>query len=832
MFVRGVWKASVCALALSAFAVAPAAEATVGHRFSGQFAGGQLAGPSGVAIDQTTGSVFVADQNNGLIQKFNATGDFLANWSGSATPASAFFAPAQVATDAAGMSVYVADQFNNAVDRFDGSGVYQDQLDPAATNATVFNDPQGVAVDPANGDVYVADTGNGVVERFDASGVYQDEFGAGELSGPTSLAVDSSHDVYVLDSGNARVVEYIGEVLSVTIDNDSPTAVAVDPTTSHLYVGEADPAGYRVTEYASDNTRLSSFGSGHIGSSAGIAVNAAANRVYVADQQNSVVATFNAVTLPTVSTTPGATEVDANDATVAGTVNPEGVAGTTTYRFDYGLDTNYGASTPDTDTGGGSADVPAGATLTGLTPGTTYHFRVVASNSQGSITGADETFTTSAGQVAVDVQPPFASVLTTTTATLNGTLNPNGADVTYHFEYGPTTGYGTSTPDADGGAATGEAPVMQPVTGLQPGTIYHFRLVADNGVGGTVQGADATFVTASGTAPSASNVTSNSAVLNAVLPPTPLMSGSYHFEYGTDTGYGTSTSETSFVSQPAASPVVGNVVGLAPGTEYHFRLVATIIGQTVSSDDATFTTVPAPAVVTSPVTGLAPTAVTLNASADTHGFVGTVTFAVTSPDSPYAVTTSAGSLAASNGPQTASVSLAGLPPSADYVVRASATVAGTTTWGSQVAFSTPSLPPFAPPPPSPPTFTNPYGCAEPLTVDCAVSNTIGLAGPPAPSNAFTVTGVLVKGSTATVSVKVPGPGSLRAAATNVSPTQKTIGRASTAKLTVHLNKAGRRALAKTHNKKLAVALRVTFTPAGGRAASQVRTVTFRRGGTR
>jgi hypothetical protein len=91
-----------------------------------------------------------------------------------------------------------------------------------------------------------------------------------------------------------------------------------------------------------------------------------------------------------------------------------------------------------------------------------------------------------------------ATAVGSTTATLNGTVNPNGAATTYHFEYGPTTAYGTSIPVPNGSAGSGSSAVAESanVTGLTASTLYHFRLVATNS-GGTTNGADASFTTTS-----------------------------------------------------------------------------------------------------------------------------------------------------------------------------------------------------------------------------------------------------------------------------------------------------------------------------------------------
>ena len=81
-------------------------------------------------------------------------------------------------------------------------------------------------------------------------------------------------------------------------------------------------------------------------------------------------------------------------------------------------------------------------------------------------------------------------------ATLNGTVNPNGAATTYRFEYGTTTSYGESVPAVGGSAGSGTSAVSVNATAerLEPGTTYHFRLVASNG-GGTTYGSDQTFHT-------------------------------------------------------------------------------------------------------------------------------------------------------------------------------------------------------------------------------------------------------------------------------------------------------------------------------------------------
>lgn len=78
-------------------------------------------------------------------------------------------------------------------------------------------------------------------------------------------------------------------------------------------------------------------------------------------------------------------------------------------------------------------------------------------------------------------------------ATLTGTVNPNGSDASYYFQYGPTAAYGGQTAIADAGAGTKKLVISLSVAGLQPLTLYHFRLVAVNAAGVSF-GADKTLL--------------------------------------------------------------------------------------------------------------------------------------------------------------------------------------------------------------------------------------------------------------------------------------------------------------------------------------------------
>ena len=193
---------------------------------------------------------------------------------------------------------------------------------------------------------------------------------------------------------------------------------------------------------------------------------------------------------PVVATSP-ATAVTASAATLNGTVNPDGQA--TTYRFEYGTTTAYGNQTPPQDAGAGTGAQNVSAQVSGLSPSTVYHYRVVATNATGTSVSGDATFTTAAPQAPAATTRP-ATAVSAIAATLNGTVNPNGQPTTYRFEYGTTTAYGSQTPQQDAGAGTAAQTVSATVANLAPSTLYHFRLTATNPTG-TTSGADATFTT-------------------------------------------------------------------------------------------------------------------------------------------------------------------------------------------------------------------------------------------------------------------------------------------------------------------------------------------------
>jgi hypothetical protein len=194
--------------------------------------------------------------------------------------------------------------------------------------------------------------------------------------------------------------------------------------------------------------------------------------------------------LPPVASTDAATGVTETSATLHGTVNPDSLA--TTYHFEYGTTTAYGSSTVSQSAGSGSSAQAESAGISGLKPGTTYHFRIVATNAVGTSVGVDQTFTTPKGGPVVTTGP--AQGVGAKSATLTGSVTPGGSSTTYQFQYGTSKKYGKSTTTHSAGSGTSKVNVRFRVTGLRPGAIYHYRLVATN-ANGKATGKDRTFKT-------------------------------------------------------------------------------------------------------------------------------------------------------------------------------------------------------------------------------------------------------------------------------------------------------------------------------------------------
>jgi phosphodiesterase/alkaline phosphatase D-like protein len=168
----------------------------------------------------------------------------------------------------------------------------------------------------------------------------------------------------------------------------------------------------------------------------------------------------------------------------------------TFYYYQYGTSsTSYGGNAPSiqgVNAGSGLEAVPAPIGISGLVPATTYHYRLLATNAEGTIPSPDETFTT-APSTPPTVSTGGASNVTLTTATVAGTINPEGLETSYELDLGSDTTYGTSIYGEAGSAST-PTEVTVSLQNLAPNSTYHYLMVAINS-DGRAHGSDRTFTT-------------------------------------------------------------------------------------------------------------------------------------------------------------------------------------------------------------------------------------------------------------------------------------------------------------------------------------------------
>ncbi len=607
------------------------------HRFLSTASGSSeapapLAGPIGLAVDNSgganVGDSYVADSGNNVIDRFDSSGPYLCQITGAgssstspsecdpggtATVHGSLVTPFGLAVDPADGSLYAADLGHGVVDKFDhsgnvvsgfGTGGQISGADIAAGqvgspgNGNSF-DPTGVAVDPGTGDLYVADNPNAVIDVFSSAGAYKRQFPS--IGSAWTLAMDTQGNLLVANT--AEVVAYVAATGlpnpsfgsgTGQLDARGSTGVTVDRTNGDLYVADRE----YIAAYDAAGNQMETFGAGNLGFAIGVAIDETSGYLYAADNAFGDFAIFSQITVPDAMVTP-VTSQTPTSVTLNGHVDTAGAGPITECKFEFGTTDAYGESVPCAPPVPLATATDVSADLSGLAAPNTYHYRLVVANSTGANVGKDQTVTVLPFEPTID-STGYSNV-SQSSATLEAQIKPGFGLTVYRFQYGTSSSYGEQTYPGDSiGSDNTDHLASTEITGLAPGVTYHFRALATNFIG-TVTGPDQTFTShspASISSTSVSAISRTSATLGAVIAPG-FSPTTYHFEYGTTTAYGMSTPQSGSIgADDSAHPASAAVAGLAPGTTYHYRVVATNAVGVSEGPDQEFTT-EAPSVVPS-----------------------------------------------------------------------------------------------------------------------------------------------------------------------------------------------------------------------------------------
>jgi hypothetical protein len=454
---------------------------------------GQLSAPGGIATN-SSGDVWVADRENDRIEQFEPQGEFIRSVDGAGNGVGALLGPFAVATDG-NSNVWVANTGRNNVVQFSSTGVFVRAF--GESGAGSLSQPAAIDVDRRNGNVWVADTGHDRVVAFNSSGVFLRQFGstgagAGQFSGPRGIVVNPEGDVWVADTGNNRLemfsedgqfLRQVGSKGSGAGQFQAPTQIATPtqiPYDPKRPIWVADTGNHRLQQFSNTGDYVTQLGSqgtgeGQLEGPKGVAVDSK-GFIWAADNTTSKLSNWGALAFNTEA----ATGIKTGQANLRGKIDPNGTE--TTYQFEYGKTTSYGTKIPASpqSVGSGTKWISVNELITGLLPSTTYHYRLAVSNGKETVQGRDRQVTTIDTRPASAVEP--ATQVLQHSAMLNGTVNPQGIGTRYSFEYGPTTSYGSvaAVPAPYVGSGTSPVAVSVPVTGLEYGTTYHYRITATN----------------------------------------------------------------------------------------------------------------------------------------------------------------------------------------------------------------------------------------------------------------------------------------------------------------------------------------------------------------
>lgn len=348
--------------------------------------------------------------------------------------------------------------------------------------------------------------------------------------------------------------------------------------------------------------------------------------------------------------------------------------------------TNYEYST----NGGGSftavspASTASPIVITGLTNGTAYQVQIRAVN-------AIRKGVATASTTGTPLFPPptattgSASSISTTGATLNGTVNDNGVTTTMGFDYGATAGYGSSASAGTLGAGTGTTPTAVSVSGLSCNTTYHFRVNGASSAG-TTNGSDASFTTSA--CPLLYTVTYNGNGNTGGSAPTDatVYASNATVTVASNSGGLTRTGYT-FSGWNTASDGSGTQYAAGSGS-FNINASTVLYAKWVAN---------APSATTGSASGIGANGATLNGTANDNGLSTTVSFdygATASYGTNVAGTP--GTVGAGAGATAVSAVIGSLACNTTYHYRAVAVSIGGTTFGSDATFTTAACVPGTP----------------------------------------------------------------------------------------------------------------------------------------
>jgi hypothetical protein len=607
--------------------------------------------PNAVAIDQTTGNVYVTDHVTQTVRIFGAEGGapvagVPTEVTGAETPSGAFNfrvneTPVGVAVSSSG-ELYIVDAGNRTVDKFKlEAGIYKyvcqftgfgNKGNGCLSNLGIskteplepFVRPRGVAVDD-HGNVYIADS-SGSVYEFNAA---DEDVRKAAVPEPAGLAVNSNGSVYVQDFEGATYKLNLDASMEFEVtlfDENESYAIAVNPANNDIYVDHLE----YIDVYKEDGTLLAEVRPGGEFISEGVAVNGVTGNLYASNNPNEAIEVFRFAKLPDTKLAGGATLVGSEEAMIAGEINPEeasGEANGASYFFEYGPNRPFTFSTSDVLVEDPvETFLPATAKLTGLEPNTEYSYRLVGTNTLGSSLNLFEV-SKEEGTFKTLTAPPELSELkainiTSGGVTFSGKVNPKNTPPTaYRFEYGEAGGQLHALPEVGIAASDEPVPVEEAVpTGLKPGIAYNYRLVAVNSATSTqgVASPEQTFTTPSTTSPpvaapivgtgAAINISQSNATLTGVVVPGELPTfyafeiGSMvngHIIFGTTIFGGGVELKTSALENVSVEQAAGN---LQPGVTYYYRLIASNAAGVRAGLIWSFTTATLPTSITQPAT--------------------------------------------------------------------------------------------------------------------------------------------------------------------------------------------------------------------------------------